>query len=185
MAKRPFSTEAQIGHSYTVEKGLFRLNIFRLSFPAGGSSRKTQSKKFHLFLNPSHRSSNRKTHTHTPTDPYQVPHNNYHTTAPTLPWLSLLLLLAASQRGALLAPLARPHTHTRYHTVVSHNSGDAALAITAVASRRKSAWRTPSSARKQRVSHDGSSARYRCHFDNNGYACCSFGGFRLSATPRT
>ena len=40
--KRPFSTEAQIGLSYTVEKGLFRLNFFRLSFPTGGSSRKTR-----------------------------------------------------------------------------------------------------------------------------------------------
>ena len=39
--KRPFSTEAQVGVSYTVEKGLFRLNFFRLSFPIGGSSGKT------------------------------------------------------------------------------------------------------------------------------------------------
>ena len=78
-----------------------------------------------------------------------------------------------------------PHTHTMYHTAVSYNSADAALAITAVASRRKPAWRTPSSARQQRVSYDSSSARYRCHFANNGYACCSFGGSRLSATPRT
>ena len=35
------------------------------------------------------------------------------------------------------------------------------------------------------VSHDSSSARYRCHFANNGYTCCSFGGFRLSPTPPT
>ena len=35
--KRPFSTEAPIGLSYTVEKELFRLNFFRLSFPTGGS----------------------------------------------------------------------------------------------------------------------------------------------------
>ena len=39
--KRPFSTEAQIELSYTVEKGLFRLNFFRLKIPTGGSSRKT------------------------------------------------------------------------------------------------------------------------------------------------
>ena len=39
--KRPFSAEAQIiGLSYTVEKGLFRLNFFRLRIPTGGSSRK-------------------------------------------------------------------------------------------------------------------------------------------------
>ena len=77
----------------------------------------------------------------------------------------------------------RPHTHTRYHKAVSYNSADTGLAIT-VASRRKSAWHTPSSARQQRVSHDGSSALYRCHFANNGYACSSFGGSRLNATPR-
>ena len=35
--KRPFSTEAQIELSYTVEKGLFRLRI-----ATGGSSRKTR-----------------------------------------------------------------------------------------------------------------------------------------------
>ena len=31
---------------------------------------------------------------------------------------------------------------------------------------------------------DGSSVRYRWHFLNNRYACCSFRGSRLSATPR-
>ena len=40
--KRPFSTEAQIGLSYTIEKGLFRLSFFRLRIPTGGSSRKTR-----------------------------------------------------------------------------------------------------------------------------------------------
>ena len=40
--KRPFSTEAQIGLSYEVEKGLFRPNFFRLRIPTGGSSRKTR-----------------------------------------------------------------------------------------------------------------------------------------------
>ena len=40
--KRPFSTEAQIGLSYAVEKGLFRLNFFGLRIPTGGSSRKTR-----------------------------------------------------------------------------------------------------------------------------------------------
>ena len=43
----------------------------------------------------------------------------------------------------------------------------------------------PSSARQQRVSHDGSSARSRSHAANNGCACCSFGGFRLSPKPPT
>ena len=36
----------------------------------------------------------------------------YHTRAPTLPWLSLLFLLAASKRGALFAPLASSVYHT-------------------------------------------------------------------------
>ena len=79
----------------------------------------------------------------------------------------------------------RPHTYTRYHTAVSYNSAEAGLAISAVASRQKSAWRIPSSARQRRVSPDGSSARYRCHFANNGYVCCSFGGSRLSVKLRT
>ena len=155
--KRPFSAEAQIGLFYTVEKGLFRLNFFRLSFPTGGpvekldffdwicQSKNSVEKNLHIFfesiasLIPPQ---NTHPHAHTP-----IPGTTqqYHTTAPTLPWLSLPLL-----------------------------------------SRRKSAWRTPSSsARQQRVSHDSSSARYRCHFANNGYACCGFGGSRLSATPRT
>ena len=83
-------------------------------------------------------------------------------------------------------PNTSTHTHTRYHTAVSHNSADAGSAfITAAAPRRKSARRIPSSARQQRVSYDGGSARYRCHLANNGYACCSLGGSRLSATPRT
>ena len=51
-----------------------------------------------------------------------------------------------------------PHTHTRYHTAVSYNSANTALAVTAVASRRKSAWRIPSSARKQR-GHTTTAAR--------------------------
>ena len=77
----------------------------------------------------------------------------------------------------------KAHTYTPtypYHTPV-YNSADAGLAaITVAASRRKSPWRSPSSARQQRVLYDGSSARYRCHFANNGCACCSY-LWRLSA----
>ena len=40
--KRPSSTEAQIGLPYAVEKGLFRLNFFRLRIPIGGSSQKSR-----------------------------------------------------------------------------------------------------------------------------------------------
>ena len=78
-----------------------------------------------------------------------------------------------------------PHAHTPIPGTTQQYHTTAPLAITATASRRKSAWRTPSSTRQQRVSYDSSSARYRCHFANYGYACCSFGGSRLSATPRT
>ena len=35
-----------------------------------------------------------------------------------------------------------------------------------------------------RPPYDGSSGWYRCHFANNSNASCSFGGSRLSATPR-
>ena len=82
------------------------------------------------------------------------------------------------------------HTHTPIHPYqVPHTSiiqgADAGLSKTAVAFRRTSAWRIPSSARHQRVSHDGINARHRSHFANSRYACCSLGGSRLSATPRT
>ena len=107
--------EAQIGISYAVEKGLFRLNFFRLRIPTGRSSRKTQSKKFYTcFLNRSHHPSHYQTHTHTATRPHT--HTRYHTAvsykALTLAWLPLLLLLAASQRGAFLVPLASSVYHT-------------------------------------------------------------------------
>ena len=162
--KRPFSTEAQIELSYTVEKRLFRLNFFRLRIPTGGSSGKTRifrvdppvkklsrrtrsknsvEKAFHVFANRSHRSSHHQTHTHTATRECQAPH------------CSII-------QGA-----------------------DAGVAITAVASGGKSVWRILSSARQQRVSHDGSSARYRFHAASIGCACCSFGSSRMSATPRT
>ena len=96
----------------------------------------------------------------------------------------------------IASPIPPPNTHPHGHTAthpcqVPHCSiiqgADAGLAIPAVASRSKSAWHIPSSARRQRVSHDGSSARSRSHAANNGCACssCSFGGSRLSATPRT
>ena len=51
----------------------------------------------------------------------------YQTTAPTLPLLSLLLLLAASQRGALLAPL----DSSVYHTTAVARVFDAILPTTA------------------------------------------------------
>ena len=156
--KRPFSTEAQIGLFLTqCGKGLFRLNFFRLRTPTGGSSRKTR-----LF----------------PLDPVQK--------------LSRKSFTRVFE--PIASPIPPPNTHPHGHTAthpyqLPHCSiiqgADASLAITAVASRSKSAWRIPSSARQQGVLHDGSSARYRSHTANNGCACCSFGGSRLSATPRT
>ena len=47
----------------------------------------------------------------------------YHTRAVTLPWLSLLLLLAASQRGGLLARLPG----RVYHTTAAARDIDAML----------------------------------------------------------
>ena len=100
------------------------------------------------------------------------------------------VFLNRSHRSSIPPPNKHPHGHTATHPYqVPHCSiiqgADAGVAIPAVASRRKSAWRIPSSARQQRVSHDGSSAWSRSHAANNGCACCSFGGSRLSATPRT
>ena len=140
--KRPFSTKAQIGLSYAVEKGLYRLNFFstensdwriqskRSTLSTGFSTRKTQSKKKSTcFLNRSHRSSHYQTHTHTDTRPYT--HTRYHIAgsyrAPTLAWLSLLLLVAGSQRGAFLALLAS----SVYHTTAAARGIDPMLPTTA------------------------------------------------------
>ena len=102
--KRPFSTEAQIRLSYPVEK----LDFFHWIC----QSKNSVEKVLHLFFEPIASlipPQNTPPHAHTP-----IPGTTqqYHTTAPTLPWLSLLLLLAASQRGALLAPLASSMYHT-------------------------------------------------------------------------
>ena len=123
----PLSTEeAQIGLPYTVEKRLFRLNFSRPRVPTGGqsksstfwigsSSQKPQSKRFHTrFVNRSHRLFHHQTPTHTTTRPHT--HTRYHTAvsykAMTRAWLSLLLLLAVSQRGAILVRLASSVYHT-------------------------------------------------------------------------
>ena len=153
--------KAQIGLSYAVEQGLFRLDFFRLRIPTGGSSRKARLFRLDppveklsrrsftrvfgpiVIAHPITKHTPTRPHGHTATPPYQVPH-------------------CSIMQGA-----------------------DAGLAIPAVASRSKTAWRIPSFARQQRVSHDGSTARSRSHAANNGCGCCSFGGSRLSATPRT
>ena len=57
----------------------------------------------------------------------------------------------------------RPHIHTKYRTAVTYRADAGLAAITAAGSRRKSAWRIPSSARQQRVSYDHSGARHQCY----------------------
>ena len=93
----------------------------------------------------------------------------------------------------IASPIPPPNTHPHGHTATHPyqvpycriiQGADAGLAISTVASRSKSAWRIPSSAHQQRVTHDGSSARSRSHAANNGCACCSLIGSRLSATSR-
>ena len=103
-----FSAEAQTGLSYTVEKELSRLDLLDWIC----QSKNLVDKVLHLFFEPIASlipPQNTHPHAHT-TIPGTT--QQYHTTAPTLPWLSLLLLLAASQRGALLAPLASRVYHT-------------------------------------------------------------------------
>ena len=92
-------TEAQIDLSYTVEKGQ----------PKKGSRQSfTRVFRTDRIVHPT------TEHTHKATRPHT--HTRYHTAvlykALTLAWLSLLLLLAASQRGAFLVPLASSVCHT-------------------------------------------------------------------------
>ena len=79
------------------------------TFSTGPVSRKNRSKKF-TPVSWTRRIAHSTTK-HTPTCPHPTT-QQYHTTAPTLPWLSLLLLLAAIQRGALRTPLASSVHHT-------------------------------------------------------------------------
>ena len=85
--KRVFSTEAPIGLSYAVKKGLFRLKFFRLGIPTGGSSRKRPVKKLsrkrfsRVFLtdriaHPTTKHTPTPPHGHTATHPYQVPYGS-------------------------------------------------------------------------------------------------------------
>ena len=99
--------------AFSTENSDWRIQSKTSTFSTGCVSRKTQSKKkIHLFFEPIASlipPQSTYPHAHTP-----IPGatQQYHTTAPTLPLLSLLLLLAASQRGALLAPLATSVYHT-------------------------------------------------------------------------
>ena len=102
--KRAFSTQL-----FSTENSDWRIQSKNSTFSTGSSSRKTQSKKvLHVFLEPIRIAHPTTKHTHTATRPHT--HTRYHTAvsykALTLAWLSLLLLLAASQRGAFLVPLA-------------------------------------------------------------------------------
>ena len=103
----------------SVENGLFRLK------PKSGFL--TPSKKFYTCFF-THRIAHPTTK-YTPTRPHT--HTRYHTEvsykALTLAWPSLLWLLAASQRGAFLAPLAS----NVYHTTAAARGIDAILQTTA------------------------------------------------------
>ena len=130
---RPFLIQSD----WSVENGLFRLKpksrFFRLRIPTGGSSRKLD---FFDWILQSKNSVEK------------VLHVFFEPIASCIP-----------------PPHIQPHRHTATHPYqIPHCSiiqgADAGVAITAVASRSKSAWRIPSSARQQRVPHDGSSARY-------------------------
>ena len=138
---RPFLMQSDL----SVENGLFRLkpksSFFSRKrafstqlFLTGNSDWRIQSKnsveKVHTcFLNRSHRPSHHQTHTHTATRPHT--HTRYHTAvsykALTLAWQSMLLLLAASQRGAFLVPLAS----SVYHTTAAARGVDPMLPTTA------------------------------------------------------
>ena len=143
---RPFLIQSDL----SVENGLFRpkpkssfLNLYTVEkkrafstqfFSTEKSDWRIQSKisvekVYTCFLNRSHRPSHHQTHTHTATRPHT--HIRYHTAvsykALTLAWLSLLLLLAASQRGALLVPLAS----SVYHTTAAARGIDPMLPTTA------------------------------------------------------
>ena len=95
---------------------LFRIRYYK-RWPkyvsTGSASRKLVEKNVHLFFYPiASLVPPPTTHPHAHT-PIPGTTQQYHTTAPKLTWLSLLLLLAASQRGAFLAPLSPATCITR------------------------------------------------------------------------
>ena len=122
------------------KKGLFDSTFFLTEFFRLGDSvdkleffdricrsKNSVEKVLHLFFKPmASLISPQNTHPHAHT-PIPGTTQQYHTTAQTLPWLSLLLLLAASQCGALLAPLAS----SVYHTTAVARVIDAILPTTA------------------------------------------------------
>ena len=134
--KRPFSTEAQIELTYRIENGFFRLNYFRLRIPTLADS---VEKLATLRLDPppsSRKTQSRKNYTFFFTDRIVHPTTKH---TPTRP------------HGA--------HLYQVPHCSITQGA-DAGVAVTAVASRSKSAWCIPGSARQPRSLHDGSSARY-------------------------
>ena len=117
-SKKPFSTQL-----FSTENSDWRIQ-----------SKNSVAKVFHVFFEPIASlipPPNTHPHGHTATHPYQV---QYHTAVPykavTLAWLSQLLLLAASQRGAFLALLAS----SLYHTTAAARGLDPMLPTTAAPS---------------------------------------------------
>ena len=127
--KRPFSTEeAQVVLSYTVQKMAFSTQLLSTeNFEWILQSKSSVEKVLPVVFEPiasliSPRSTPPHPHTPIPRTTQQ-----YHTTALTLPLRSMLLLVAASQRGARLAPLAS----SVYRTTAVARVIDAVLQTTA------------------------------------------------------
>ena len=121
------------------KKGFFGSTFFDCVFRLGDpvekvvffhwicQSKNSVEKVLHLFFEPI---ASLIPPPYTPTRPHT--HTRYHIavsyTAPTLPWLSLLLLLAASQHDAFLAPLASSVYH---HTTAAARGIDLIVPTTA------------------------------------------------------
>ena len=129
----------KLGFLTQSKKGFFDSTFFDRVFRLGDplekldvfdwicQSKNSVEKKLHLFFEPiASLIPPQKKHPHAHT-PIPGTTQQYHTTAPSPPWPSLLLLLAASQRGALLAPLAS----NIYHTTAVARVIDAILPTTA------------------------------------------------------
>ena len=124
---RPFLMQSDL----SVENGLFRLNEAQigLSYAVEKLSRKSFTCVFltDRIAHPTTKHTPTRPHGHTPI------HTKYHTAvsykALTLTWLSQLLLLAASQRGAFLVLLA----NSVYHTTAAARGLDPMLPTTAAA----------------------------------------------------
>ena len=134
----PSPAEAQIGFLIQSKKKSFFYSAFfdeqfdwqiqskKFIFSSGSASRKSKVIRKRIFEPIASLISPQNTHPHAHT-PIPGTTQQHHTTAPTLVWLlSLLLLLAASQRGAYLASPAS----SVYHTMAAARGIDVILPTT-------------------------------------------------------